>query len=370
MPRLSLWKKDKTFDYQFMDSTIREQFHVGGISVYVHKYLGPKTVNGKDVARPAITEQSPTKIQDFLLLENRDFKYDQDVYELRGHYQPSNLDFDLSQFGLFLQNDTVFVTFHYNEMIDRLARKLMPGDVLELPNLVDDYPLDMAIPISLKKFYVVQDAARASEGYSQTWWPHIWRVKCVPLMDSQQYQDIFGNGTSVDDLKNHLSSYLRVMEINNKVVAQAEADAPESGYDTTMYYTAGTNDADGKAQLKDSEGNPISPDSNGWLEGYLTGDGIAPNGLVSGFGTSFPGGPSEGDFFLRTDYMPNRLFRYSGSRWIKFEDDVRMTMTNTDDRQTLKTSFINNKETTKKKAGGTINQRQSLSDLLKLKEDE
>jgi len=45
-------------------------------------------------------------------------------------------------------------------------------------------------------------------------------------------------------------------------------------------------------------------------------------------------------------------------------------MTNTDDRQTLKTSFINNKETTKKKAGGTINQRQSLSDLLKLKEDE
>jgi hypothetical protein len=369
MPRLSLWKKDKTFDYQFMDSTIREQFYVGGVSIYVHKYMGPKTVEGKDIARPAITEQSATKIQDFLLLENRDYKYDPDVYELRGHYQPSNLDFDLSQFGLFLQNDTVFITFHYNDMIDRIGRKLMPGDVLELPNLVDDYPLDLAIPISLKKFYVIQDAARASEGYSPTWWPHIWRIKCVPLMDAQQYQDIFGSGTSTEDLKNYLSSYLKLKNINEQVVAQAEDDAPESGYDTTMYYVAGTNEVDGKAQLTNSNGDPISPNSNGWLDGYLTGDGIAPNGIVSGFGTSFPGGAAEGDFFLRTDYMPNRLFRFNGSRWIKFEDDVRMTMTNDDTRATLKAGFVNNTAETKKKSGGTISQRQSLSDLLKLKED-
>jgi len=48
------------------------------------------------------------------------------------------------------------------------------------------------------------------------------------------------------------------------------------------------------------------------------------------------------DFFLRTDFLPNRLFRFDGSRWIKVEDAVRTTMTNNDTRQTLKTSFINN----------------------------
>jgi len=41
--------------------------------------------------------------------------------------------------------------------------------------------------------------------------------------------------------------------------------------------------------------------------------------------------------------MPNRLFRYDGQRWVKMEDSLRMTLTNTDTRNTMKTKFINNK---------------------------
>ena len=40
--------------------------------------------------------------------------------------------------------------------------------------------------------------------------------------------------------------------------------------------------------------------------------------------------------------MPNRLFRFDNTRWVKVEDAVRMNMTNNDSRQTLKTGFINN----------------------------
>jgi hypothetical protein len=350
MPRLSLWKKTKSHDYLFLDSNIREQFYVGGVGLYIYKYLGPKIVDGKE-----------SSIQDFLLLENRDRKYDKDIYELRGHYQPNNIDFDLSQFGLFLQNDTVFITFHYNDMIERLGRKLVPGDVIEVPNLVDDYPLDLAIPISLKKFYVITDTARASEGFSQTWWPHLWRAKCVPLMDSQEYADIFGDGTTADDLKNYLSSYKKLLEINEEVIAEAEANVPESGYDTSAFFVAGV-DTNDRASLS------IKPKANGYLEGYLTGDGQAPNGITSGFGTSFPGTASEGDFFLRTDYMPNRLFRYSGVRWVKFEDDVRMTLTNTDERATQRAGFTNNTNKVKTNTG-LQDSRQALSELLKLKND-
>ena len=50
----------------------------------------------------------------------------------------------------------------------------------------------------------------------------------------------------------------------------------------------------------------------------------------------------QDDFFLRTDFLPNRLFRYEANRWIKVEDAVRMTMTNDNTRKTLKTGFINN----------------------------
>jgi hypothetical protein len=41
MPRLSLYRPNRTNDYQFFDKTIKEMFTVGGLDIYVHKYLGP-----------------------------------------------------------------------------------------------------------------------------------------------------------------------------------------------------------------------------------------------------------------------------------------------------------------------------------------
>ena len=76
-------------------------------------------------------------------------------------------------------------------------------------------------------------------------------------------------------------------------------------------------------------------------------------------------------FFLRTDYTPNRLFRYDGRRFVKIEDDVRVTMTQTDTRNTSKTSFINNSNTTTSASDGstTTPERVALSKLLKPQAD-
>jgi hypothetical protein len=43
----------------------------------------------------------------------------------------------------------------------------------------------------------------------------------------------------------------------------------------------------------------------------------------SDFGNTFPPNPEKGDVYLRTDYLPNRLFKYNGNRWI--EVDKRQT---------------------------------------------
>ncbi len=152
MPRLSLYRPNRTRDYQFLDRTIREMYTVGGVDIYVHKYMGPETggedsafSGNADATQPIYDELSPLNIQDLLLLENRDRIYDQDIYVMRGVYNAQDVDFDLSQFGLFLNNDTLFITFHYNNMIDVFQRKLMVGDVLELPNLKDYYPLNSNI---------------------------------------------------------------------------------------------------------------------------------------------------------------------------------------------------------------------------------
>ena len=112
MPRLSLYKPEKGHDYTFLDKTVAEMFTVGGTDVFVHKYLGPKNPSEDDAtaAEPRYNAVKETNIQDMLFLENRDRKYDPDVYKLRGIYNVADIDFDMSQFGLFLANDTLFMT--------------------------------------------------------------------------------------------------------------------------------------------------------------------------------------------------------------------------------------------------------------------
>ena len=39
----------------------------------------------------------------------------------------------------------------------------------------------------------------------------------------------------------------------------------------------------------------------------------------SGFGSEYPANPEKGDVYLRTDSLPNRLFKFNGSKWIEVD---------------------------------------------------
>ena len=41
----------------------------------------------------------------------------------------------------------------------------------------------------------------------------------------------------------------------------------------------------------------------------------------AGFGSEFPATPNKGDIYLRTDYLPNRLFKHNGQKWIQVDKD-------------------------------------------------
>jgi hypothetical protein len=290
MPKLSLYSPTKNNDYKFMDKTISEMLTVGGTDLYIHKYLGPDAQTPSvDYTQPQYISPDPTQIQDLLFLENRDRKYDPNIYRMRGHYNVQNLDFDLSQFGLFLNNDIIFITVHYNDMIDIIGRKLMVGDVLELPHLLDYNPLKETIPVALKRFYQITDSNYASEGFSQTWYPHLWRIKCEPLVDSEEFSNILKepinkdnylgdwdkdksyppgyvvswgdkNYISITDvppgknppdpaywqldtnqnLKDILSTYNKNIEINNAQLEEAKRIVPKAGYDNSKLYVVPT----------------------------------------------------------------------------------------------------------------------------------
>ncbi len=174
-------------------------------------------------------------------------------------------------------------------MIDLVGRKLMVGDVLELPHLLDYNPLNETIPVALKRFYQITDSNYASEGFSQTWYPHLWRIKCEPLVNSEEFSDIlkepinqdnylgnwdkdktyppgytinFGdkiyesiievpagvtppNATYWKEIDNGsladiLSTYNKNIAINNAQLEEAKRLVPKAGYDTSKLYVVPT----------------------------------------------------------------------------------------------------------------------------------
>jgi hypothetical protein len=466
MPRLSLYRPEKGNDYKFIDKTIWEMFQVGGTDVYVHKFLGARSTPTWDSTKnyaigdlvsignkvykalaesintsppnanfwkfvregtpsqPVYDNSSIFNIDDLLFLENRERDYAEDIYILRGVYNLSDQDFNLTQFGLFLQNDTIFITFHINDTVEKIGRKIIAGDVIELPHLKDDHALN-ELQYAIKRFYVVEEVTRAAEGFSVTWYPHLYRAKLKPMTASQEFQDILDDLINKEDPNSPTigeanSTYEKDMSITQAILDQAEADAPKSGYDTSKFFTLQRDSNTGRAELVtvdndtilqysadnqtqatdpegnllfDDEGNPIyagvnaasyfkSADGKGYV-GYLTADGTPPNGAPFTSGIGFPPSPVDGQFCLRIDYLPNRLFRFNGSRWVKFEDNVRMTMSNLGDsdvgtgdrfegkdtRLTQKTSFINN-TTVNDIDGKTTKEKQSLSKALRPQADE
>ena len=402
MPRLSLYKPEKGPDFRFLDRVINEQFQVGGTDIYVHKYIGTVT--------PAEGESTPTTpdnsnnpipelgIQDVLFMENRDRKYDPDVYVMRGIYTMQDLDFNLSQFGLFLTNDNIMMHFHLRNCVDTLTRKIMPGDVLELPHLKDEYALDDSV-VALKRFYVVTDVSRPANGFSQTWYPHLLRAKCQPLVDSQEFAEILNQDSGAGDgstLRDLLSTYKKSIDINNQIIEQANLDAPLSGYDKSNFFIIPTresglvdyasasdaiDDASMDADAQMDASFVLNTPKSKYYVAVDSGNGKPPNGIEFGSGITFPSTPASGQFYLRTDYMPNALYRYDGKRWLLFEQGVRMTMNQfgaqdvatgpwagQQIRETQKTSFINN-STTATISGKVVVERQALSKALKPKAD-
>jgi hypothetical protein len=216
------------------------------------------------------------------------------------------------------------------------------------------------------------------------------------LVDSQEFNQILdqdsGNGDG-STLKDLLSTYNQNIKINDQIIEQAIADAPSSGYVTKSFYVIPTadsglilgasNDYDDASidQIVANASIVLQTPSRNLYIGYLTDNSIPPNGAPFGSGITFPMGPAQGSFFLRTDYTPNVLYRFDGKNWVLFEQDVRMTMNqfgsdNTSNgvfqgqpiRQTLKAGFINNTNTSTIN-GQPVVERQALHQVLRPRAD-
>lgn len=363
MPRISLWKPDQREDYNFIDRSVREHFNLGATGVFVHRYMGvgdsiDDAQQGTSLA-PGIDELD---IGDVLFLENRNRRYDPNIYELRGSYIPADTDLDLSQFGIFLSDDTVRVVFHLNEMVDRLGRKLMAGDVLELPHLREYFGLDEDRK-AINRFYVVEDASYPSEGFGPRWWNHMWRVRAKMLTDSPEFEDILSrvleeDGTTRaagpdddccdDTIGSVLSQGNNDQAVTDSIITEAEHYVE---YDPLWYRS-------NHFYVFDDEGRTL-------LVPWRSGDSVPPNGTpVAGVGDTFPETMAVGDYFLRTDFVPAVLYqKQSECRFVKIQtDQARKPWTAAN---AVADHFVQNTQTVIADDGTEVVSRQALSKLLK-----
>ena len=368
MPRISMWKPNKGKDYEFIDRTSAESIQIGGLGVLVHKYIGP-TIDG-DV----------TDIDDVLFLENRNRRYDDVLVEMRGTYQPQDVDYDLSQFGIFLSSDTLRIDFHFNDMMDVLGRKLMSGDVLEFPNMRDT---DLK-GVSINHYYVVQDALYSASGVGTGWYPHIWKVRAKKLPASEEYRDII-NKASTNDTFAGEDAGTGIMPPGWATTVDANGN-PGFGCDPRIYqaldkycdYIGITDEIIEEARdnvfydprffeiphiyiVMDDQGHPQAK----WWGG---GDGVPPNGAaLRGMGTSFPDDMKDGEYFLRVDYDPDRLFQKQGSRYVRISDDLRKIWLPMNRR--LET-YIDNIEITTLEDGSQVREKQSITKVIPQRKDQ
>lgn len=353
MPRLSLWNSGaKGATYNYIDRAISEFFGISGTAVYVHLYLGHHNQDPDSTEEPAVG-----KIQDVLFLENRDRRYSQEVFEIRGLYNVADVDFDLRQFGMFLQNDTIFIEVHMNDTLAQLGRKLMAGDVIELPHQRDDAGLDET-KAAINKFYVIDDVNRASDGYSPTWYPHILRLKCSPMAAAEEYHDILEKqakdpfGFDDGKLRDILTNVGLEMGINEEVVEAAKANVTGRNFETRHFYV-----------VPGDEG--LTGTQNPWI---FAGDGDPPNGAaLVGSGNRFPDTPADGDYYLRLDYSPQALFRWTNQRWRLQELDYRESEWSA--AHSILKGFINQSGTTTLQDGTTQEIRQGLHKAIKPRAD-
>ena len=185
----------------------------------------------------------------------------------------------------------------------------MVGDVIELPHLLDYNPLKETIPVALKRFMQITDANYASEGFSQTWFPHLWRIKCEPLVDSEEFSQILQEPINQDNylglwdkdktypagyvisygdknyisktevpigiappndtyweldtasnLKDILATYNKNIAINDAALREAERLVPKSGYDRSKLYIVPTyGEYESNTQLSGKYNQPAPP---------------------------------------------------------------------------------------------------------------
>lgn len=286
----------------FAREVIETQFHIGGIYCNIYRFQGTfeqkrdtlNILNDEDQTPEESTDiNSFLGVQDTILGENRDRAYDFDeIPRLKGLYQISQSEMELLRFG-FKSNETLSMEFHQGQVERELGRRFIIGDVIELPHLREvSYDGRVA-----NRWYEVKDLSWSPGGYDPTYQRHVVGVILQPLRHQQEFLDLFENvrdeyGKTLEEQASNFEQVMGITEANQTIAGE---QASTTWWDTTIMW--------------------FDPEHPSRKPFRWNDDGKPDNGEPVKQGSEFPADATDGDWFLRTDLSPNRLYRLQGNRW-------------------------------------------------------
>lgn len=284
-------------DSSFVSGIVAEQINRGGVVVYVwllEGFFSQKNADG--TLATALDEELDGKIQDAILMENRDRRYSDDAVRLRGSYKVSESELDFARFGMMLSGDVVQMEFSKSEIERLCGRRFVVGDVIETPHLrdigIDGRPMN--------RYYEVKSIIRSPSGWDHAYENHIIAVTLRPIKDSQEFIDLMERTDKTGKtLQEQISQRGSMEELTGKIQQSAQEQAYTTWWDTSIIYV-----------------DPDTQTPQRWTD-----DGLPPNGQPVTRVSTFPVSPTEGDYVLRVDMFPMRLYRYQAGKWLLKEID-------------------------------------------------
>jgi hypothetical protein len=286
-------------------------------------FSGTSTNEPWEIIRLELLDYEATtidNIQDVFLLENRDRDYAQTSVNIKCQYQPFDAIGDMGKFGFNILDQYIF-TCSFAQMVEKLGRPIITGDILEVcPEVAYDHNMNL-----VKKFVEVTDSGWSAEGYTAGWTPLIYRFVAQQLIPGQEHRDIINTVSKqkygIDDSEffSQISQVVTQDLTSSENIKKMAADAvPETGSDpseissgTSLYAVPREGSYDGRdIYVEDA----LPPDDAPYQEGYALPD----------MNTA-----TDGEYF-RLIYppelkVPARLYQFSlfKRKWIYIETDRR-----------------------------------------------
>lgn len=349
-----LYQKERSQNYNYIDRVVKNFFEMGGALYHVYPLRAIVDNNGveHEIGKEGLY------VTDNVFVENSKRKYARETYDLYGVTQMQQPTWTQIFSGLSdLDGDEKKLWLHYNSMIAQLGRKIIIGDVIEI-----SWQRDLDIlgkDYAANKFYQVTSSERDEASWAANYKFHIWLLKLKPITNSPEFEDLFNYGDEdefyepVDSenggggLDPDLVKGNNELDIMDKNLEEAEKDVSFRLHDEHHVYME-----------KDTD-----PTKTGvWIPIGIDGIPAELNAEDVPMGNNFPQNPKVGDYYLKTNFNPPRLYVRGEGYWKLIGYDARTKWRGVPN---VLLQATNNDKTVTFEDGLELPQRQNIKDLVK-----